>query len=90
MSTKVIIVVLTLATLRNNRAMSCSSSCSSSSWFWKQEKKKEKKNTYLESSAPLDDMQAPTVGAAPSLWFKLHKVHKFLPSSFGGANHKPN
>jgi hypothetical protein len=54
------------------------------------EKQARKKNTYLECFAPLDDMQAPTIGAAPSLCFKFHKLHKFLPSSFGGANHKPN
>jgi hypothetical protein len=43
-----------------------------------------KKNNYLESSAPLDGFQIPTFGVA------LFLHNKFLPSSSGGANLKPN
>ncbi len=53
-------------------------------------KKVGKKNTYLQSFILLDGFQAPTFGVAPSLHNKFHKLHKFLPSSSGGANLKPN
>ncbi len=48
-----------------------------------------KKRTYLQSSTPLDVLQAPTIGVAPSLCPKLHKLQAPQVPPFELWRHKP-